>query len=191
MRATLLQIPHIWGAGGRQPRRAQRPSFGAGVYRRLCACVGSVRWAREDGTLGIVRVWPSVRAGSFPFPYGSHSRIQTRGTFSVLLEPSPGGRHSRVSIRTCFLPVPGTQLDDFRWAPVRRGCVLRPDWRSVGGSGVGPFQARRGGFPHGAPRTGLSPQDGAHARGYPSGLLNDCAPWRAAPAHPGRGAACE
>lgn len=113
-RDVLLQTPHIRGAGGRQPARARQLSYGRDVWKRLCVHVLEV-WDGPGRMIHSVssEFRPRGRAGSFPITYGSHSRTQATGMFSFLLEPSPSGRHSHVSIETCFLPVPGTQLGDF------------------------------------------------------------------------------
>lgn len=135
----------------------------------------SGEWVREDDTPGIFRVWPKCEGlvvsphlrllfktpdhWNILFFIGTLTRWQTQSCFHQNLFPSCPGHPARRLLE----------------APVGCGCAIRPDWSSVGGSGVGRFQARRGSFPHRAPRAGSSLQDGEHARGDPSGLLNDCA----------------
>ena len=136
-----------------------------------CVGVGSVGWPREGDTPGIFRVLPR-REGQF---ISHHLRLPHKEpdhwNVLSLSKPSPGGRHGHVSKKTCFLSVLGTQLDGFCWPPIGCGCAIRPDWRDVGGSGVGRFQARRGGFPHRSPRPAALRGGTGRASGCPSGGL--------------------
>lgn len=131
-------------------------------------------YKRGDDTPGIFGVLPK-REGQFVF-HRPRFPPEHPDLWNVLFFPGALTQWQTwrgVSIHTCFLLVLGTQLDDFFQPPVGRGCAIGSGQRSVAGSGVGLFQARRGSFRRGSPCAGFCFGSWSTRQRDRPGLLND------------------